>query len=133
MRYSMFALLITGVILVGCISETSVFHSPDGKQTVVCSGAGFGIIRGTMAINEYHNCREAYLKAGYIEGPAPASTQSPPVPAPVPSLKPRQAGTVVTIQTDPLAARGLALRFCWFAAKYRSSVHLVRLPGDGRR
>ena len=79
MRYSMFALLITGVILIGCINETSVFHSPDSKYIGVCSGAGFGIIRGTMAINQYNNCREAYLKAGYIEGPL-ASTQSPPAP-----------------------------------------------------
>ena len=55
----------------GCISETSTFHSPDGKYTNVCSGAGFGLIRGTMAINEYHNCREAYLKAGYVEGATP--------------------------------------------------------------
>jgi hypothetical protein len=61
-------LLVLGTT--GCINETSVFHSADGKQTAVCSGAGFGFIRGTMAINQYHNCREAYLKAGYIEDPA---------------------------------------------------------------
>ena len=68
LRYLTFALVLCAT---GCISETSVFHSPDGKQTTVCSGAGFGIVRGTMAINQYHNCREAYLSAGYIEGKAP--------------------------------------------------------------
>lgn len=61
------------IMFSGCVSETTVFHSPDGKYTNVCSGAGFGIIRGTMAMNEYRNCREQYLRAGYIEGPAPNS------------------------------------------------------------
>ena len=56
----------------GCINETSVFRNADGKQTGVCSGAGFGIIRGTMAIAQYHNCRDAYLKAGYVEDVAAA-------------------------------------------------------------
>ena len=83
MRYLLAVAAVIIVGLNGCISETAVFHSQDGRYTVVCSGAGFGIIRGTMAINEYHNCREAYLKAGYIEGPAPA-TSPVPVPAPPP-------------------------------------------------
>jgi hypothetical protein len=65
------AAIVVGIGLAGCVSETTAFHSPDGKYTSVCSGAGFGIIRGTIAMNEYRNCREAYLKAGYIEGPAP--------------------------------------------------------------
>ena len=55
----------------GCISETSTFHSPDGKYTNVCSGAGFGLIPTIMAINEYHKCREEYLKSGYVEVAAP--------------------------------------------------------------
>jgi hypothetical protein len=55
------------IALAGCVSETSVFRNPDGTQTAVCSGAGFGIIRGTIAIAQYHNCREAYLSAGYKE------------------------------------------------------------------
>jgi hypothetical protein len=88
MWYSRFPWAITivaGAIgLAGCISETSAFHSADGKYTVVCSGAGFGIIRGTMAISEYHNCREAYRKAGYIEGPAPNPAEATPAPAPLP-------------------------------------------------
>jgi hypothetical protein len=63
--------LFVAFCVAGCINETSVFHSVDGKQTGVCSGAGFGIIRGTMAISQYHNCREAYLKVGYIEDPHP--------------------------------------------------------------
>ena len=67
MRY---VTLLSALCATGCISETSVFHSADGKQTGVCSGAGFGIIRGTLAISQYHNCREAYLKAGYVEGQA---------------------------------------------------------------
>ena len=73
---------IAACTLAGCVSETTVFHSPDGKYTNVCSGAGFGIIRGTMAMNEYRNCREAYLKAGYIEGPAPSVPQASPPPPP---------------------------------------------------
>jgi hypothetical protein len=83
MRVSILAAGLAAFALAGCVSETTVFHSPDGKYTVVCSGAGFGIIRGTMAMNEYHNCREAYLKAGYIEGPAPNPVQ---VPAPAPPM-----------------------------------------------
>jgi hypothetical protein len=72
--------LLLSTALAGCVSETTVFHSPDGKYTVVCSGAGFGIIRGTMAISELNNCKDAYRRAGYIEGPAPLSgTQPAPV------------------------------------------------------
>jgi len=56
----------------GYVNETRVFRSADGKQTGVCSGAGFGLIRGSMAISQYHNCREAYLKAGYVEDLAAA-------------------------------------------------------------
>ncbi len=62
-------ILVAAMILGGCISDTSVFHSADGKQTGVCSASGFGIVRGTLAIREYHRCREAYLKDGYIEEP----------------------------------------------------------------
>lgn len=86
MRCSKFALgavIVNAAVLGGCVSETTVFHSPDGKYTNVCSGAGFGIIRGTMAMNEYRNCREAYLRAGYIEGPAQGMPPAP-TPAPVP-------------------------------------------------
>ena len=72
--------------LTGCVSETTVFHSPDGQHTGVCSGAGFGIIRGTMAIAELNNCKDAYRRAGYIPGPAPIGAQPvtpPPLPSPV--------------------------------------------------
>jgi hypothetical protein len=68
--------------LTGCVSETTVLHSPDGKYTGVCSGAGFGIIRGTMAMSEINNCKDAYRRAGYLEGPAPLGAQ--PAPAPIP-------------------------------------------------
>lgn len=76
--------IVIGTALTGCVSETTAFHSPDGKYTVVCSGAGFGIIRGTMAISELNNCKDAYRRAGYIEGPAPpgAQTMSAPMPPP---------------------------------------------------
>lgn len=67
-RYGIWLLTLC---LAGCISETSTFHSPDGKYTNVCSGVAFGLIPMAIAINEYHKCREEYLKAGYIEGPAP--------------------------------------------------------------
>jgi hypothetical protein len=85
MRYSILTTTMAAMltVLAGCVSETSAFHSPDGKYTFVCSGAGFGIIRGTMAMNEYRNCREAYLRAGYIEGPAAAGAQ------PAPAVPPR--------------------------------------------
>jgi hypothetical protein len=84
--YSILAIGAAGIMaaLAGCVSETSAFHSPDGKYTVACSGAGFGIIRGTMAMIEYRNCREVYLNAGYIEGPAPA--QGAPMLAAPPAL-----------------------------------------------
>ena len=60
--------LILAVLCVSaCVNETSTFRSPDGKYINVCSGAGFGIIRGTMAIEQYHKCREEYLRAGYTE------------------------------------------------------------------
>src|SRR2546423_1202020 len=49
-----------------------------------CSGAGFGIIRGTMAISELNNCKDPYRRAGYIEGPAPLSGAQP-----APVLPPR--------------------------------------------
>lgn len=86
MRLVLFALAVTGAVgLAGCVSETTVFHSPDGKYTGVCSGAGFGIIRGTMAISELNNCKDAYRRAGYVEGPAPlAGAQPPPTPMPPP-------------------------------------------------
>ena len=64
-------LLFVAFCVAACVNETSVFHRMDGKQIGACSGAGFGIIRGSMAISQYHNCREAYLKEGYIEGPPP--------------------------------------------------------------
>jgi hypothetical protein len=82
MRYFRFASAIVaiGAGLAGCVSETTVFHSPDGKYTGVCSGAGFGIIRGTMAISELNKCKDAYRRAGYIEGPAPPGAQSVPAP-----------------------------------------------------
>jgi hypothetical protein len=63
--------IVVAMTLSGCVNETSVFHSPDGKYTNVCSGAGFGLIRGTMAMAQYNNCRNAYFAAGYVEGPAP--------------------------------------------------------------
>jgi hypothetical protein len=62
LRNSIIALgiaLLAGVALAGCGSKTSVFHSPDNKYMVTCSGEG------------YRDCRESYLKAGYIEGPPP--------------------------------------------------------------
>jgi hypothetical protein len=77
---------LLGIALEGCVSETTVFHSLDGKYTGVCSGAGFGIIRGTMAISELNNCKDAYRRAGYIDGPAPLSGAQPaPVPLPTAS------------------------------------------------
>jgi hypothetical protein len=71
MRVASLAIIIVPLLTTGCISETTVYHSADGKQTGVCSGAGFGFIRGTLAISQYHNCQEAYLAAGYVEGAAP--------------------------------------------------------------
>jgi len=67
-RYFAACLLVLGIA--GCVNETTVFHSPDGKYTNVCSGAGFGLIRGSMARAQYDNCREQYLKAGYTESPS---------------------------------------------------------------
>jgi hypothetical protein len=91
MHISTIAVALAGLIaLAGCVSETSTFHSPDGRYTVACSGAGFGIVRGTMAMNEYRNCREVYLKAGYIDGPAPAGAQ-PALPIPPVAAYPSSA------------------------------------------
>jgi hypothetical protein len=84
MRRSLFASAAIAIGLTGCVSETTLFHSPDGKYTGVCSGAGMGIIRGTMAIAELNNCKDAYRRAGYVEGPAPLGAQGAPVPMPVP-------------------------------------------------
>ena len=75
MLRSVIAAFILAVSLAGCVSETTVFHSPDGKYTGVCSGAGMGLIRGTMAISELNNCKDAYRRAGYLEGPAPAGAR----------------------------------------------------------
>lgn len=75
MRVSATVMLAAGIALLGCVNETTAFHSPDGKYTAVCSGAGFGIVRGTMAASQYNNCRQAYLAAGYVEGPAPVAAQ----------------------------------------------------------
>ncbi len=60
MRNSIIALGIAslaGAGLAGCGSKTAVLHSPDSKYMVTCSG------------EEYRDCRDKYLKAGYIEGP----------------------------------------------------------------
>jgi len=53
----------------GCVNKTTVFHTADGRQTGVCSASGFGLIRSTMARSQYNHCRDAYLKAGFVEGP----------------------------------------------------------------
>ena len=47
MRRFLFAsvAVLIGAGSAGCVSETTAFHSPDGKYTVVCSGAGFGTLR----------------------------------------------------------------------------------------
>jgi len=60
-RNSIISLGLAGIALVGCGNKTIVFHSPDGKSMVACSG------------EDYRKCRDASLKAGYIEGPTPVS------------------------------------------------------------
>jgi len=78
MRNALILLALVG--LAGCISGTTMLHSPDGNHVVVCTGAGLWMIPGTMASTKYHNCRETYLKSGYIEGTPPA--HMPPMPTP---------------------------------------------------
>jgi hypothetical protein len=56
--------------LPGCVSSTTVFHSPNGRSNVVCHGAGLWWLPGTTASSDYHACRETQQKSGYIEGPA---------------------------------------------------------------
>jgi hypothetical protein len=55
----------------GCASETSVFHKAEGDQTGVCTVSAMGLIPMAFAMSQYSKCREAYLKAGYVEGPPP--------------------------------------------------------------
>jgi hypothetical protein len=57
-----------------CVGESVAYHSAD-----VCSASGHGIIGAWMASDALHECKEAYLKAGYIEGPgAPPSAETAP-------------------------------------------------------
>jgi hypothetical protein len=53
LRYT--ALLLMAFSATAWINEMSIFHSTDGKQTGLRSSAGFGIIRGAMAIGQYNN------------------------------------------------------------------------------
>jgi hypothetical protein len=82
MRYALIVLALTA--LAGCVSGTTVFHSADGRQNVICRGAGFWWVPFTTASSDYHACRAAQQKSGYLEGPvtarpidAPASFQGP--------------------------------------------------------
>jgi len=83
MRY-VFIVLASLVALAGCASGTAMFHSPDGQHVVFCKRPDLWMIPATRASTEYSNCRENYLKTGYIEGPPPARTY----PMPTPSLRP---------------------------------------------
>ena len=70
MRNSVIALEIVslaGIALAGCGSKTAVFHSPDSKYMVTCSG------------ESYRDWRDANLKAGYIEGPPPVREHPAPL------------------------------------------------------
>jgi hypothetical protein len=82
-RYAFILLALAG--LAGCVSGTTTFHSPDGRLNVVCHGAGFWWVPGTTASSEYHACREAQLKSGYIEGPVPVRPTHSPTFSPGPS------------------------------------------------
>jgi hypothetical protein len=77
--------LLTLAALAGCVSETAVFHSADGKSNVVCRGASFWWLPFTTASNDYRACREAQLKSGYLEGPAPVRPVHSPTFSPGPS------------------------------------------------
>ena len=73
MRNSIIALGIVslvGLTLAGCGGKSSAF-----KYVVVCNG------------EDYSDCGERYLTAGYIEGPAPA--RAAPAPQTQPGLQPK--------------------------------------------
>jgi len=69
-RYAFVLLALAA--LAGCASGTTVFHSSDGRQNVICRGAGLWWVPGTTASKEYSACREAQRKSGYLEGPSPS-------------------------------------------------------------
>jgi hypothetical protein len=77
MRYTF---ILTLAALAGC-GGTTMFHSANSTRVVICNGAGLWMIPGTTASSQYHNCRENYLKAGYVEGPPsvrPSPMETPP-------------------------------------------------------
>ena len=51
--------------LAGCGGGEAIFHSPDGRQMIVCNGDG------------YRACRDAALKRGSVEGPPAARPVTP--------------------------------------------------------
>jgi hypothetical protein len=68
---SLIALFALAIGLTGCVNNSGTFHSPDGKSVAMCNSSGFGLIPAIAAQNDYNNCRNGYIAAGYQEGPAP--------------------------------------------------------------
>ena len=81
MRHALILLALT--LLAGCASGTTMFHSANGRQNVICRGSGLWWIPWTTASSDYHACQEVQRKSGYLEGPvtarpAPATIYTPP-------------------------------------------------------
>ena len=58
--------LLPMVSLSGCVSEAHSFRGPDG-HIGVCTATGAGLIPALMAKDTLENCRNEYLKNGYVE------------------------------------------------------------------
>jgi hypothetical protein len=52
--------------LFGCVNEAHAYKSPDG-HIAVCNAEGAGLIPALAAKHTLDECRDTYLKAGYVE------------------------------------------------------------------
>ena len=81
---SLIAPAVLALALGGC-SDVSLFHSPDGRYTAMCT-ARFGIDRGVEQVfDDYGSCQRSYMAAGYLDGPAPGGRAAPLPPYPIPT------------------------------------------------